>query len=102
MINHAIILDIEFDEQFVEDLNRRIPQQVKNKLEDVIRQILEHGRLPNSLNAHLAYREDLWIGYITRSNTHWRILFWYDDLEHILVFHRLVEHVEMDRYLDRI
>jgi hypothetical protein len=97
--------DIDIDQRFYKDWNKA-PKYVHKAVDKIIRLTLESHTLPNSLNAHKVaskYVPDtyiLWIGYITKTKEHYRILFYAE--ESTLVFYRLFKHDNMDIYLKEL
>jgi hypothetical protein len=49
------------------------------------------------MNVHNAKSTDLFIGYVTRTKSHWRVLFSVD--EGIVTFLRMSDHDTMDQIL---
>lgn len=95
-LNHVKVLDIEFEYDFFADYDHA-PGQVRKKVDQLVRSILDLGRFTPGFNAHTAHGQDTNIGYVTRSGTHWRILFDYDEYQCKAVFKRLLAHEDMDR-----
>lgn len=96
MIGQAVVYDIEATEEFIEDVENA-PISIQKKVDDLIRQTLDGKRLPNSISPHQSFKEDLWIGYVNRSNLHWRLLFWYEEQK--IILYRLLTHKEMNSIL---
>jgi mRNA-degrading endonuclease YafQ of YafQ-DinJ toxin-antitoxin module len=99
MIQYAPINDITMTDEFSSDYDRA-PVAVQKKLNKLVDLILEGHTLPNSLQPHQTYQDDLWIGYVNRDGQHWRLLFWYDEETETVIMHRLMTHERMNRYLD--
>jgi hypothetical protein len=94
----GLVTDLMFDVQFLDDVSHA-PSNVQRKVNRIIDHILELQGVPNSLNIHQAFGEDVYIGYVTRKKQHWRVLLDYDFESGLVTFVRLLTHKEMDRYL---
>lgn len=93
--------DIRVSEQFIKDYNTA-PSHVMEAVDKLIRIILDSHALPNSMAAHKvasAYH-NLWIGYITRTKEHYRLLFHTEGS--VVVFDRIFKHDVMDTYLKEL
>ncbi len=103
-----MIRDISVQPQFIADWEQ-VPKDVANRVDTLIRQMLDGGDFPRSFHPHKADRNNpnnncdlkgLHIGYVTRTGQHWRILFRRQNEDRsLLVFERLVVHDKMDLIL---
>ena len=95
-----MITDIKFTKEFYNDYDVA-PLQVKKAMDKLVRLILDGGKFPNSMNVHSAKSvyNDVYIGYVTRSGQHWRVLF-ETDTTYIVIL-RLLDHNEADKYLNQ-
>ncbi len=94
------IKDIQFTEAALKDYDYA-PDYVQKALDKLIRLMLDGQTFPRSMNVHSAksiYNE-VYIGYVTRTRQHWRILF-ETDFEKVIVL-RLLDHTQADRYLNQ-
>jgi hypothetical protein len=96
-----MIKDIRLTPQFYQDYDKA-PSRVKEALDKLVRMILDTGQFPRSMQVHMARSayNDLYIGYVTRSRQHWRILFETD--ESLMVGVRLLDHDKADQYLRKV
>lgn len=92
------IHDLHIEEDFIIDYGKA-PLPIQDKVDWIIRFISDTGAFPNSFMAHKISASYVWIGYVTRSRQHWRILFEKDEYTNELYFMRLVTHQEMDKIL---
>jgi hypothetical protein len=90
------IKDIYMHERFLRDYEHA-SYQVKKAIDKHVNSILNSGQFPNSMNVHNAKSTDLFIGYVTRTKSHWRVLFSVD--EGIVTFLRMSDHDTMDQIL---
>jgi len=93
--------DIRVSEDFLIDYDTA-PSHVIDMVDKLIRMILDSHAIPNSMAAHKvssAYH-NLWIGYVTRTNEHYRVLFHTEDS--VIVFDRLFKHNDMNLYLKEL
>ena len=99
MINNVPIYDIEMTDEFYYDYDRA-PVPVKKRINRLIEMIAEEGHLIPSMNTRTTFREDgLWMGNVTQKRQAWRVLFWVDEDDGVVIFHRLMSHDKRDEYL---
>lgn len=97
LIDRVLYRDIKVDTEFIADWEGA-PKHVRNRVDWLLKVLSITGHFPNSMNIHRAHGTgDRWIGYVTRSKAHWRIIFRING-SHV-VFIRLLKHDEMDIYL---
>lgn len=98
MIKDISVTDIHILPEFIKDYDSA-PPEIQKAVDKLVRIIGTHGILPNSMHAHkaAAVDDEMWIGYVSRTGSHWRVLFGVDDTE--LYFNRLLKHEEMNVYL---
>lgn len=86
--------DVTVSETFISDFEDA-PQPVRRAVDKLVNTIGKHGILPPGMRAHkAASNSEVWIGYVTRSRSHWRVLFYIEDFNVLL--DRLITHDEMD------
>lgn len=96
-IESTVFNDIRCSPQFIKEYDSA-PTVVRRAVDKLIRLILDSGQLPNSMKVHKAEaNSDVWIGYVTRTKQHWRVLFFAE--ENALSFVRLIDHDEMNKEL---
>jgi hypothetical protein len=100
MIQNTPIYDIYTTEDFIADYDSA-PARIKRRIDRILYMILQISRLPNSIQAHQSFTDELWIGYVTTSRQAWRMLFWHNSEEDTITLHRLVTHDEMDNYFGK-
>lgn len=98
MLSHVPVVDIRITDDFGYDFGDA-PDRVQRRVNDLIEKVLEVGHFLPSMNVHTTFMADMCIAYVTKNREHWRILFWYDEDNDTAIFHRLLTHVEMDKYL---
>ena len=93
--------DVLLEPTFFDDWEHA-PPPIRKKLDKILHQIGKTGIIPAGMNIHKAAAiiPDIWIGYVTRTKDHWRVLF-YSEGE-ILTFHRLLNHAEASLYLKQL
>ena len=94
------IKDIVFTEDALYDYTKA-PGFVQKAMDKLVRLMLDGQQFPRSMNVHSAKStyNDIYIGYVTRTRQHWRILF-ETDFEKVVVL-RLLDHDQADHYLDQ-
>ena len=99
-VSSALIKEVKYSAEFLNDLEYA-PNDVTKKFYKLEEIIDTSNRFPNSLRPHVSgTTEDIYIGYLTRSGQHWRILFEHNGQNPMtVVFLRLVTHKSMDLIL---
>lgn len=90
------IKDIYLHDRFLRDYDHA-SFQVRKAIDKLVNSISSSGQFPNSMNVHQAGGTDLYIGYVTRTKSHWRLLFNIDN--GVITFYRLADHDKMDQIL---
>lgn len=91
------VRDIHLDTEFIEDF-QDAPAKVKKAINKLIRMISVSGQFPNSMETHKLENMDMWSGYVTVVNQHWRMLIIFNE-DQTITFHRLMPHTDYTRYL---
>ena len=92
--------DVILSRRFYDDYEDA-PPRTQRRINTILRMISDSGKLPNSLNEHRTDpTSNLWIGYVTVTRAHYRLLFTWDD-EGNLIFLRLLNHNQQDALLSR-
>lgn len=98
-VSSASIREINYSREFAKDLVCA-PDDVLKKFYKLEEMVGSANRFPNSFRPHASGTADVYIGYLTRSGQHWRILFEHDNQNPMtVVFLRLVTHKSMDLIL---
>ena len=92
------INDVYVTPGFLDDYDKA-PGRTRERVDGLIKHISKYNKPPRSFQAHKAVPLNMWIGYVTRSKSHWRILFEFDGFN--ITFLRLINHEKMDKYLRR-
>lgn len=85
--------------KFWEDY-KKADKRTQKAADSLFDKILKSGNLPPSMRAHKAHSTDYYIGYVTTTKSHWRVLFYYDDTT--VTFDRLIKHDEQDIVLKEL
>ena len=86
--------------EFLADFDRA-PYQVKRAIDRQVMYMMNYGRFPNSMNVHKAESlNGYFIGYVTRTKSHWRVLFQIDGP--VITLMRLANHDRMDVILKEL
>lgn len=98
MIKDLSVTDIHIMPEFIKDYESA-PQDIRKAVDKIIKMIGTYGIVPKSMHAHkaAAVDDEMWIGYVSRTKSHWRVIFNVD--ESVLYFNRLLKHEEMNVYL---
>lgn len=92
--------DVRVKPEFFDDYFRA-PPHVQKAVDKFTNILACTGQFTNGMNIHRAAKLDnLWIGYITRSRQHWRVLFSIEGSE--IVFERLLDHDDADLYFKKL
>lgn len=92
--------DVRVNTEFFDDYFRA-PPHVQKAVDKILNILACTGQFTNGMNIHrAAAMENLWIGYITRSRQHWRVLFSIEGSE--IVLERLMDHDDADVYFKKM
>lgn len=96
--------DVGVTEQFIQDYDES-PIEVRRATDKFVTILAKHGIFTPGTNAHKASatknsNDEIWIGYITRSGSHWRVLFRIEGS--VIQLERLMKHDDADNWLKRM
>lgn len=96
----ARYLDVRIEPEFISDYDKA-PSHAKKAVDKILKILGCTGQFPNSMRIHRAMAtENIWIGYVTRSRQHWRVMFSIEGSD--IVFERLLDHDDADQWLKYI